>query len=233
MKAWEKLILCSWRGIMKRTKIAVAVCVLAAWIMPLQGIAQAKTTTPAAKPAKSSSGGWTIHFADTKPYTTEDGTKGQMTLTMELKNKGMGPYCRYEGKSTLKSVGAKEMMAAGVELIAEKVSLNLIEHRAAAPVLAPPQVQVPLKGKLSGLCLYGSGTIVYRLKEIVLPWGKSTEDLGTWTVTCVLHSPVEEQYEELINGGTKSDQANNALFIEMTDPAGQVFTFLGIIKKGQ
>ena len=208
---------------MKRTTIAVAVCVLAAWIMPLQGIAQ----------AKSSAGGWTIHFTDTKPYTTEDGTKGQMTMTMDLKNKGMGPYCRYEGKSTLKSVGAKEMMAAGVELIAEKVSLDLIAHRSAAPPLTPPQVQGAPKGKLRGLCLYGSGTIVYRLKEIETPWGKSTEDLGTYTVACVLHSPVEEQYEDLINGGTKPELANNVLFITMTDPAGQVFAFQGIIKKGQ
>ena len=206
---------------------------LAVWIMPLQGIAQAKTKTPAEKPAKSSAGGWTIHFADTKPYTTEDGTKGQMTLTMDLKNKGMGPYCRYEGKSTLKSVGAKELMAAGVELIAEKVSVDLIEHRSAAPALVPPQVQGTPKGQLRGLCLSGSGTIIYKLKEIETPWGKSAEDLGTYTVSCILHSPMEEQYEDLINGGTKSDQANNVLFIEMTDPGGQVFTFQGIIKKGQ
>ena len=209
---------------MKRTTIAVAVCVLAAWIMPLQGIAQ----------AKSSAGGWTIHFADMKPYMTEDGTKGQMTMTMDLKNKGMGPYCRYEGTSTLKSVGAKEMMAAGIELIAEKVSVDLYEHRSEAPPLVPAQVQVPpLKGKLRGLCLYGSGTIVYRIKDIETPWGKSTEDLGTYTVTCLLHSPVEEQYEDLINGGTKPELANNVLFITMTDPAGQVFAFQGIIKKGQ
>ena len=218
---------------MKRTTIAVAVCVLAVWIMPLQGIAQAKTTTQAAKPAKSPAGGWTIHFADMKPYTTADGTKGQMTLTMDLKNKGMGPYCRYEGTSTLKSVGAKEMMAAGIELVAEKVSLNLIEHRSAAPPLLPPQVQGMPKGKLRGLCLFGSGTIVYRIKDIETLWGKSTEDLGTYTVSCVLHSPAEEQYEDLLNGGTKPELANNVLFIAMTDPAGQVFAFQGIIKKGQ
>jgi hypothetical protein len=127
------------------------------------------------------------------------------------------------------------MMAAGMELIAEKVSLNLFEYRLAAPPLVPAQAQaqVQIKGKLRGLCLYGSGTIVYRLKEIETLWGKSSEEMGTYTVTCVLHSPVEEQYEELINGGTKSDQANNVLFIEMTLPGGQVFTFQGIIKKGQ
>jgi len=218
---------------MKRTTIAVAVCVLAVWIMPLQGIAQAKTTTQAAKPAKSSGGGWSIHFADMKPYTTEDGTKGQMTLTMDLKNKGMGPYCRYEGTSTLKSVGAKEMMAAGIELIAEKVSLELTERLSIAPALVPSQDQGTPTGGLRGLRLYGSGTIAYKIKDIETLWGKSSEDLGTYTVRCVVHSPMEDQYEDLLNGGTKPELANNVLFIAMTDPAGQVFKFQGIIQKGQ
>lgn len=213
---------------MKRTMIAVAACVLAAWLMPLQGIAQGKKTAPAAKQAKSSAGGWVIHFDDMKPFTAEDGTKGFMTMKMDLDNRGMGPYCRYEGKSTLKSVGAKEGVGAGAELIAEKVSFELQEGYSKAPPLVPSQ-------QLRGLHIHGTGTIAYRLKEIETIFGKSSEGLGTYTLTCVLRSPTEEQYEDLLKGvltgATKSEEVNNILFIEMTDPGGQVFTFMGGIKK--